>query len=61
MTSAALHSMNYPAISMLAAGVVFFLAHANEKQAQANWDAGDVVTITLIRTDSACSRIDGCF
>ena len=36
MTSTAIPTMNNPAIPMSAARAVFFLAHANEKQGQAN-------------------------
>jgi hypothetical protein len=36
MTSTAIPTMNNPAIPMSAARVVFFLAHANEKQEQTN-------------------------
>jgi hypothetical protein len=36
MTSAAIPTMNNPAIPVSAARAVFFLAHANEKQGQAN-------------------------
>jgi hypothetical protein len=36
MTSTAIPAMNNPAIPMPAARAVFFLAHANEKQGQAN-------------------------
>jgi hypothetical protein len=36
MTSAAISTMNNPAIPTSAARAVFFLAHANEKQEQAN-------------------------
>jgi hypothetical protein len=36
MTSAAISTLNSPAIPTSAARAVFFLAHANEKQEQAN-------------------------
>jgi hypothetical protein len=36
MTNTAIPTMNNPAIPMSAARAVSFLAHANEKQAQAN-------------------------
>jgi hypothetical protein len=36
MTSTAIPTMNNPALPMSAARAVFFLAHANEKQGEAN-------------------------
>ena len=51
MTSAAIPTMNNPAIPTSAARAVFFLAHANEKQGQANGKsngcAGDERTLRI--------------
>jgi hypothetical protein len=47
ITSSAIPTMNNPAILMSAARAVFFLAHANEKQGQANGNSN--------RCASACS------
>ena len=51
MTSAAIPTMNNPAIPVSAARAAFFLAHANEKQGQANGNsnrcAGDKRTLRI--------------
>jgi hypothetical protein len=47
MTSTAIPTMNNPAIPMSAARAVFFLAHANEKQGQANGNSSRCAKRTL--------------